>query len=75
MTFSLDNLGFTDTISSMQDAPISSGSSSASSATPQRSFAKCPVWMSSIAHDKHLLYARCQWYECSVKLRCEQCDN
>ena len=56
MTFSLDNLGFTDTISSMQDALISSGSSSASSATPQRSFVKCPAWMSSIAHAKKNIY-------------------
>ena len=72
MNFSLDNPGFTDTISSVHDAPISSGSSSASSATPQRSCAKCPAWMSSIAHANHLLYVRCQGYECSVELRCEQ---
>ena len=75
MNFSLDNPGFTDTISSMQDAPKSSGSSSASSAPPQHSCAKCPARMSSIARAKHLICVRCRGYECSIELRCEDCNN
>ena len=74
MNFSLDNPGFTDTISSMQDAPESSGSSSASSAPPQCSCAKCHARMSSIDRAKHLIYVRCQGYEYSVDLRCEECN-
>ena len=75
MNFSLDNPRFTDTISSMQDAPKSCGSSSASSAPPQRSCAKCPARMSSIAHAKHLICVRCRGYGCSIELRCEECYN
>ena len=75
MDFSLDNPGFSDTISSMQDAPKSSGSSSASSAPPQRSCAKCPARMSSIDRGKHLICVRCWGYECSVELRCKECKS
>ena len=75
MDFSLDNPGFSDSITDMQDAPKSSGSSSASSCQPQRSCARCYSRMSSIDRDKHLLCIRCRDYECSVDLRCEECEN
>ena len=71
MEFSLDNPGFSDSVTSVQDAPKSSGSSSASSGQPQRSCAKCPSRMSSIDRHKHLICMRCRGYECSVDLRCE----
>ena len=75
MDFSLDNPSFSDSITVMQDAPKSSGSSSASSGQPQRSCARCYSRMSSIDRDKHLLCIRCRGYECSVNLRCEECEN
>ena len=75
MEFSLDNPGFSNSITDMQDAPKSSGSSSASSCQPQRSCARCYSRMSSIDRDKHLLCIRCRGYECSVDLRCEECEN
>ena len=31
--------------------------------------------MSSIDCDKHLLCIRCRGYQCSVNLRCEECEN
>ena len=75
MEFSLDNPGFADTIVSAQDAPKSSGSSSASGSQQQRFCAKCPTRMSSIDRDKHLICIRCCGYECSVDLRCEECES
>ena len=75
MEFSLDNPGFSDTITSAQDAPKSSGSSSASGGQHQRSCAKCPTRMSSIDRDNHLICIRCRGYECSVELRCEECES
>ena len=71
MEFSLDNPGFSDSVTSVQDAPKSSGSSSVSSGQPQHSCAKCPSRMSSIDRDKHLICIHCRGYECSVDLRCE----
>ena len=73
---SLDNPGFADSIAGdrTQDAPKSSGSSSASGGQQQRSCAKCPTRMSSIDRDKHLICIRCRGYECSVELRCEECE-
>ena len=71
MEFSLDNPGFSDSVMSVQDAPKSSGSSSASSGHHQRSCAKCPTRMSSIDRDKHLICICCRGYECLVDLRCE----
>ena len=75
MEFSLDNPGFSDSIASVQDAPKSSGSSSTSSGQQQRSCAKCPSRMSSIDRDKHLICIKCHGYECSVELRCEECEG
>ena len=75
MEFSLDNPGFSDSITDVQDAPKSSGSSSASSGQPQRSCARGPSRMCSIDRDKHLICIRCRGYECSVDLRCEECEN
>ena len=31
--------------------------------------------MSSVDCDKHLLCIRCRGYQCSVNLRCEECEN
>ena len=73
--FLLDNPGFSDSITDVQDAPKSSGSSPASRGQPQRSCARCHSRMSSIDRDKHLIYIRCRGYECSVNLRCEECEN
>ena len=72
----MDNPGFADSIASdrTQDDPKSSGSSSASGGQ-QRSCAKCPTRMSSIDRDKHLICIRCRGYECSVDLRCEECES
>ena len=75
MEFSLDNPGFSNSVTSVQDAPKSSGSSSASSGQPQRSCAKCPSRMSSIDRHKHLICMRCRGYECLVDLRCEECEG
>ena len=75
MEFSLDNPGFSESIASVQDAPKSSGSSSTSSGQQQRSCAKCPSRMSSIDRDKHLICIKCRGYECSVELRCEECEG
>ena len=75
MDFSLVNPGFSDSITDVQDAPKSSGSSSASSGQPQRSCARFYSRMSSIDRDKHLLCIYCRGYECSVDLRCEECEN
>ena len=75
MEFSLDNPGFSDSVTNVQDAPKSSGSSSASSGQHQRSCAKCLTRMSSIGRDKHLICIRCRGYECSVDLRCEECEG
>ena len=71
----MDNLGFSDSVADVQDAPKSFGSSSASSAQPQRSCGRCPSRMSSIDRDKHLICIRCRGYECSVDLRCEECEG
>ena len=70
MEFSLDNPGFSDLLTDVQDSPKSSGSSSASSGQPQRSCARCPSRMCSIDRDKHLICISCRGYECSVDLRC-----
>ena len=59
----------------MQDAPNSSGSSSASRCQPLCSCARYYSRMSSIDCDKHLLCIRCRGYQCSVNLRCEECEN
>ena len=75
MDFSLDNPSFSDSITDMQDAPKSSGSSSASRCQPHRSCARYYSRMSSIDCDKHLLCIRCRGYQCSVNLRCEECEN
>ena len=75
MEFSLGNPGFSDSITEVHNAPKSSGSSSASSGQPQRSCARCPSRMSSIDCDKHLICIRCRGYECSVELRCEECES
>ena len=75
MDFSLDNHGFSDLITDVQDALKSSGSSSASSGQPQRFCARCYNRMSSIDHDKHLICIHCHSYECLVNLRCEECEN
>ena len=75
MEFSLDNPGFSDSVTNVQEAPKSSGSSSASSGQPQHSCTKCPTRMSSIDLDKHLICIRCRGYECSVDLRCEECEG
>ena len=75
MEFSLDNPGFSDSITEVHDAPKSSGSSSTSSGQPQRSCARCPSRMSSIDRDKHFICIRCRGYECSVNLRCEECES
>ena len=56
----------------MQDSP--SGSNSASICHPQRSYARYYRRMSSSDCDKHL-YVRCRGYQCSVNLRCEECEN
>ena len=71
----MDNPGFSDLIASVQDAPKSSRSPSTSSGQHQRSCAKCPTRMSSIDRDKHLICIRCRGYECSVDLRCEECES
>ena len=75
MKFSLDNHGFSDSVTSVQDAPKSSGSSSAPSGQHQRSCAKCPTRMSSIDCNKHLICIRCRGYECLVDLRCGECEG
>ena len=77
MDFSFDNPGFAHSIAcdQTQDAPKSSGSSSASCCQHQRSCAKCPARMSSIDRDKHLICIKCRGYECSVALRCEECKG
>ena len=75
MDFSLDNPSFSDSITDMQDAQKSSGSSSASSCQPQRSCARCYSRMSSTDRDKHFLCICCRGYKCSVDLRCEECVN
>ena len=74
MDFSLDNPSFSDSITDMQDAPKSSGSSPASRCQPQRSCARYYSRMSSIDFDKHLCI-RCLGYQSSVNLRCEECEN
>ena len=75
MDFSLDDPFFSDSITDMQDALKSSGSSSASKCHPQHSYTGYYSRMSSIDCDKHLLCIRCRGYQCSVNLRCEECVN
>ena len=75
MDFSLDDPFFSDSITDMQDAPKSSGSSSASKCHPQHSYTRYYSRMSSFDCDKHLLCIRCRGYQCSVNLRCEECEN
>ena len=75
MDFSLAIPFFSDSITDMQDAPKSSGSSSASKCHPQRSYTEYYSRMSSIDCDKQLLRIRCRGYQCSVNLRCEECEN
>ena len=52
MAFSLDDSFFSGSITDMQDAPKSSGSSSASRFHPQRSYARYYSRMSSVDCDK-----------------------
>ena len=76
MDFSLDDpFFFPDSITDMQDAPYSSGSSSPSKCLPQRSYTGYYSRMSTIDCDKHLLCIRCRGYHCSDNLRCEECEN
>ena len=75
MDILLDKPGFSDVIAvEVHDAPKSSGSSSASSGHPQCSCSRCPSRMSSFDRDRHLVCTRCRGYECSVDLRCEECE-
>ena len=76
MDISLDKPGFSDVIAvEVHDAPKSSGSSSTSSGHPQCSCSRCPGRMSSFDRDRHLVCTRCRGYECSVDLRCEECES
>ena len=76
MDISLDKPGFSDVIVvEVHDASKSSGSSSASSGHPQRSCSRCPSRRSSFDRDRHLVRTRCRGYECSVDLRCEECES
>ena len=75
MDFSLDDPFFSDSITDMQDAPKSSGSSSASKCHPQSFYTGYYSRMGSIDCEKHLLCIRCRGYQCSVNLRCEECEN
>ena len=75
MDISLDKPGFSDEIVvEVHDAPKSSGSSLTSSGHPQRSCSRCSSRMSSFDCDRHLVCTRCRGYECSVELRCEECE-
>ena len=75
MDISLDKLGFSEEIAvEVHDAPKSSGSSSTSSGHPQRSCSRCSSRMSSFDRDRHLICNRCRGFECSVELRCEECE-
>ena len=75
MDISLDKPGFSDEIAvEVHDAPKSSGSSSTSSGHPQRSCSRCSSRMSSFDRDRHLICTRCRGFECSVELRCEECE-
>ena len=72
---SLDNPGFSNVIAvKVHDAPKSSSSSSASSGHPQRCCSRYLGRMSSFDRDSHLICTRCREYECSVDLRCEECE-
>ena len=75
MDFSLDNPRFSDSVTDVQDAPKSSGSSSFSRCHPQRSYARYYSRMSSIDCDKQLLCIHCRSYQCSVNLGREECEN
>ena len=76
MDISLDKPGFSDVIAvEVHDTPKSSGSSLASSGHSQRSCSRCPGRMSSFDRDRHLVCTRCRGYECSVDLRCEECES
>ena len=75
MEFSLDNPGFSDSITEVHDAQKSSGSSSTSSGQHQRLCARFPSRMSSIDRDNNLICICCHRYECSVDLRCEECER
>ena len=76
MDISLDNPGFSKVIAvKVHDSPKSSISSSASSGHPQHSCSRCLGRMSSFDRDSHLICTRCREYECSVDLRCEECEN
>ena len=76
MDISLDDPGFSNVISvKVHDALKSSSSSSASSGHPQRSCSRCLGRMSSFDRDRYLIFTRCREYECSVDLRCEECQN
>ena len=75
MDISLDKPGFSDEIVvEVHDAPKSSGSSSTSSGHPQRSCSRCSSRMSSFDRDRHLVCTCCRGFECSVELRCEECE-
>ena len=75
MDISLNKPGFSDEIVvEVHDAPKSSGSSSTSSGHPQRSCSRCSSRMSSFDRDRHLVCTRRRGYECSVELRCEECE-
>ena len=76
MDISLDKPGFSDEFAvEVHDAPKSSGSSSMSSGHPQCSCSRCPGRMSSFDRDRHLVCTHCWGYECSVELRCEECES
>ena len=76
MDISLDDPGFSNVIAvKVHDAPKSSNSSSASSGHPQRSCSRCLGRMSSFDRDSQLICTHGREYECSVDLRCEECDN
>ena len=75
MSVSLDDPGFSDVIAvEVHVAPKSSGSSSTSSGHPRRACSRCPGRMSSFDRDRHLVCTRFLGYECSVVLRCEECE-
>ena len=75
MDISLDKPGFSDEIRvEVHDAPKSSGSSPACSGHPQRSCSRRSSRMSSFDRDIHLICTRCRGFECSVELRCEECE-
>ena len=68
MDFSIDNPSFSNvpSVTVMDDAPKSSGSSSSSSGSSHFCI-KCNGRMSSFDRDKHLTCVRCRGYDCCVE--------